>query len=234
MNKTTRFCLALVSLLWVFGSAGGLHGQETPRERARATLPPDVFEGVTAVAVEMAASGVPAGPLYNKALEGAAKRVPPARLVPAVRSYGMRLQQARTALGPTAGVPLLVAGADAIQRGVSVDAIRSLPTDRPRSPVALLVLAELMESGVPQDRAIQLVRVGMDQRIQDGRMLDIPLRVRRLIRNGVPPADAIERVRRQLRRDRGGSFTPVLPTGDQIVTDQRLQRRLDRWRQRGG
>lgn len=233
MKTTTRRGLAMLALVFTIGPAGALQAQDTPRERARATLPPAVFEGVTAVAEDMAAAGVPAGPLYNKALEGAAKRVPRAQLVPAVRSYAGRLQQARTALGPAAGVPLLVAGADAIQRGVPMDAIRSLPTDRPRSPVALLVLAELLESGVPQDRAIRILRVSMDQRLQDARMLDIPLRVRRLIRDGATPADAIERVRRNLRRDRGGSLAPLVPTGDQIVTDRRLQRRLDRWRGSG-
>ena len=149
---------------------------------------------------------MPGDPLFNKALEGQAKRVPAQLLMPAVRAYAGRLGQARSALGPAASVPLLVAGADAIQRGVPSDALRALPQDRPRSPVALLVLAELLESGVPTDRALEVLRVSMDQRMQDTRMLDIPVRVRRLIRNGVPPQEAIDRVRRMMQRDRGGAF----------------------------
>lgn len=233
MKTTTIRSAAAAAFVLMMGFAGSAHGQQTAEQRARATLPTDVYDGISAVAREMEASGVPSGPLFNKALEGAAKRVPPAQLVPAVRAYATRLQQARTALGPTAGVPLLVAGADAIQRGVSVDAIRQLPSDRPRSPVALLVLAELLESGVPQDRAVRILRASMDQRLQDARMLDIPIRVRRLIRDGVPPAEAIERIRRALRRDRG-HITPLLPTGDQAISDRRLRRRVDRWRRPGG
>jgi hypothetical protein len=53
-----------------------------------------------------ATSGVPDEPLYVKALEGAAKRVPPERLVPAVREYAARLGEARLALGAGAPVPL--------------------------------------------------------------------------------------------------------------------------------
>lgn len=194
----------------------------TARARAEQTLPPDVFRGVTALADEVSASGVPAEPLFSKALEGMAKRVPPDRLLPAVRAYAGRLGESRMALGDQASIPLVVAGADAIQRGVPREALESLPRDRPRSPVAVLVLAELMESGVPADRAIAVLRQSMDQRIQDRRMLEITARVRRLIRDGVPPHEAIDRVRRAMRRDR--RIGP-LPTGDQVISDRRLRRR---------
>lgn len=200
--------------------------QQTARDRARDALPIDVFNEVAALADEVSVTGVPGDPLFNKALEGQAKRVPADRLMPAVRAYAGRLGQARSALGPAASVPLLVAGADAIQRGVPSDALRALPQDRPRSPVALLVLAELLESGVPTDRALEVLRVSMDQRLQDTRMLDIPVRVRRLIRNGVPPQEAIDRVRRMMQRDRGGAFGPALPLGDRPISDRRLLDRL--------
>lgn len=231
MKTMTALRPALLGLLTFLALAAvDVAAQQTPRQRAQQALPPEVFAGVAAVAQELSASGVPSGPLFNKALEGMAKRVPPARLVPAVRAYGGRLGQARGALGPQASVPLLVAGADAIQRGVPMEAIRSLPSDRPRSPVALLVLAELMENGVPQDRAVQILRISMDQRLQDARMLDIPARIRRLIRDGVPPQEAIDRVRRTLRRNRGGAFGPALPTGDRPISDTRLRD----WRRIGG
>lgn len=203
---------------------------ETARARAQRTLPPEVFEELTRLSVEMEAVGVPGEPLFAKALEGAAKRVPADRLVPAVRIHAGRLQMAREALGPGANAPLLVAGADALQRGVPADALRSLPRDRPRSPVALLVLAELLESGVPADRALETVQQAMRQRTQDRRMLDIPARVRRLVRDGVPPREAIDRVRRMMRRDRGGMVGPHIPIGDASLADQRI---ID-WRRRGG
>ena len=51
--------------------------QTTPaRERARAALPPEVFERIETIAGDAAREGLPTEPLWDKALEGAAKRVP--------------------------------------------------------------------------------------------------------------------------------------------------------------
>jgi len=231
MSMSIRSTRLLGTILLTALFTGAAAGQQSARERAERTLPPDVFAGITALGEEMEGVGVPAEPLYNKALEGAAKRVPPDRLLPAVREHAGRLRLARDALGPSAGVPLLVAGADALRRGVPADALRSLPRDRPRSPVALLVLAELMESGVPTDRAQEAVREAMQRRTHDAGMLDIPARVRRMVRDGVPPREAIDRVRRSLRRNRGGTMGPALPVGDRPLSDTRVR---DFQRRRGG
>ncbi|NNF12740.1 MAG: hypothetical protein HKN72_05935 [Gemmatimonadetes bacterium] len=243
IGVTLTFSAVFATAPVLLPSALGLEGQDpataspgvqtapaTARLRAQQTLPPDVFSELDRLSTEMEAAGVPSEPLFAKALEGAVKRVPPDRLVAGVRAHAGRLQLAREALGPAANAPLLVAGADALQRGVSADALRSLPRDRPHSPVALLILAELMETGVPADRALETVQQAMQQRLQDRRMLDIPARVRRLIRDGVPPREAIDRVRRMMRRDRGGMVGPHLPIGDAALADQRI---ID-WRRRGG
>jgi hypothetical protein len=140
--------------------------------------------------------------------------------------YGDRLGSARRALGPAADVPLLVAGADALQRGVPATALESLPADRPRSAVALLVLAELHESGVPTDRALAVLRQALDARTDEARMLGITARVRRLIRDGVPPREAIDRVRRTLRRDRGRVGPPVPPGSEPTTSDGLLRDRI--------
>src|SRR3989304_4248933 len=84
--------------------------QETPRTRAQGTLPADVFAQVDAAARAAEQEGIPGDILFNKALEGAAKRVPADRLAPAVEAYAGRLRQARGAFGPEARGPLLVAG----------------------------------------------------------------------------------------------------------------------------
>jgi hypothetical protein len=203
-------------------AAVGLEAQESARERAQRTLAPDIFAELSQLATDVSTTGVPDEPLYAKALEGAAKRVPPNRLVPAVRDYAARLGEARQALGTDASVPLLVAGADALQRGVPRAALESLPSDRPRSPMAVLALTELIESGVPRDRAIQILREAMQQRARDGGVLDISARVRQLIRQGVAPQDAIERVRRALMRDRA-SIGPAVPPGSEPVTRDRIR-----------
>lgn len=216
--------IAALALLTATFAPDGLSAQESARQRAEATLPPAVYENLNTLAAELAAQGIPDEPLFNKALEGMAKRVPPDRLLPAIRQYAGRLGDARGALGPNADLALIVAGADALQRGVPREALRSLPSDRPRSPVALLVLAELLESGVPQDRALAIVRQAMEQRTRDARMLAITARVRRLIRDGVPPRDAVDRVRRALQRERGGVGPPV-PPGSEPILDRIRRRR---------
>jgi hypothetical protein len=212
--------------LWTLIAASALvaspaAAQETARERAQRTLPAPVFQELSTLAANVVASGIPEEPIFAKALEGAVKRVPPDRLMPAVREYTGRLTQSRDALGADADVPLLVAGADAIRRGVAASTLRELPRDRPRSPMALLVLAELVESGVPADRALAIVRETMAER-RDERMLDASARVRMLIRQGVPPRDAVERVRAMLRAARNGG--PALPPGSEPVVRPRRER----------
>jgi len=216
---TALVATALTALAHVDGAA-----QETARERARATLPPAVYADLDALASGLATDGVPEEPLYAKALEGAAKRVPPERIVPAVRDYALRLGEARQALGAEAPVPLLVAGADALQRGVSRDALRSLPSDRPRSPLAVLALAELVESGVPPERAIAILREAVTQSAPDGGMLDVAARVRRLVRQGATPQEALERVLRALQRNRA-RVGPAVPPGSEPQRPDRLRTR---------
>ena len=208
MRRTIVILTAAVCL-----SAAGLDAQGPARDRAQQALSPEMFQNLSALADEMATSGIPGEPLYVKALEGTAKRVPPDRLLPAVRAYAGRLGEARRAFGGGAATQLLVAGADALQRGVSPETLRSLPADRPRSPMAIMVLADLLESGVPTDRALEVLREVMNQRMQDDRMLDISARVRRLIRQGLTPQDALARVRGNLRRARDGSLGPPVPPG---------------------
>ncbi len=203
--------LALVAAALVV-AAGGLAAQETPRTRARATLPSDVFEQIDAVARSAEQDGIPGDIVYNKALEGAAKHVPEDRLAPAVRAYAGRLRAARDAFGPGAQAPLLVAGADALQRGVSADLLRGLHAGRERSPMAVLVLSDLVEAGITGDDALSLVREAMQRRTGEQQMLDMPGEVRRLMRQGRSATDAVEQLRRAMWGGRGtGEVPPVAP-----------------------
>jgi hypothetical protein len=223
MKKTTIAALTLC-----LASATTVMAQESPRERASAALPAAVFAQVEALAAEGAASGIPEGPLFNKALEGVAKRVPANRLMPVLQQYAGRLGDARGALGLGASVSLVVAGADALQRGVPDAALRSLAADERHSPVAVLVLADLIETGVSSDRALQVLREAMAQRAREDRMLDIPEQVRRLVRDGASPRDAADQVRQRLQRTRGGDAAgPPVPPGSEPPT-------RDRARPRGG
>ena len=215
----TRTPLTLITLAILVTPAA--QAQESARARAQRTLPADVFASVSALAAEGSSSGIPGGPLFNKALEGVAKRVPMDRLMPAIEALAGRLGRARNALGPSAAVPLLVAGADALQRGLPADALRALDSEATRSPTAVLVLTELHETGVPTDRALQVLREATAQRTREDRMLDIPADVRRLIRDGRQPSDAADQVRRGLQRGRGnGDVGPPVPPGSEPTTDR--------------
>jgi hypothetical protein len=192
--------------------------QDTPRTRAQSTLPADVFSQVDAAARAVELEGIPGDILFNKALEGAAKRVPNDRLLPAVEAYAGRLRQARGAFGREAQAPLLVAGADALQRGVHADLLRGLGESADRSPMACLVLADLVETGIGGDRALSLVREAMQRRAREQQMLDMPAQVRRLMRQGQSARDAVEEVRRGLQRQRGGGLTPPVAPGAEPQT----------------
>ena len=218
--------LALIGFMAV--SAGPLWAQETARSRAREILPAQVFERVDALATEGLQEGIPSEPLYNKALEGMAKRVPPDNLIPAITRYAGQLRLARGAFGNAGSGPLLVAGADALQRGVQVETLRQLGQGEGEgpapSPVAVLVLADLVEAGVPAERALGVLREAMRMRTHEQQMLGISGRVRQLMRQGQSPQDAAEQVRRSIQRGRGGGGVgPPVPPGSEPSTPGRRQ-----------
>jgi hypothetical protein len=196
--------------------------QDTPRTRARETLAAAVFEQVDAMARVAEQEGIPGDILFNKALEGAAKHVPADRLVPAVQAYAGRLQEARAAFGSGAGGPLLVAGADALQRGVHASLLEGLGSSQGRSPAAVLVLADLVEAGVADDQALSLVREAMRRRTREQQMLDMPAEVRRLMRQGQSMEQAVEQVRRRLQGGGAGGVTaPVAPGSEPMTRGRR-------------
>jgi hypothetical protein len=175
---------------------------QSSRERARQALPPAVFDALAALAADAAGDGVPEDPLFDKALEGVAKRVPPDRIMPAVTAYAGRLRSARSVFGAGATTGLLVAGADALQRGVPIEGLRQLADAPARSPMGLVVVADLIEAGVPHDHAQRLVRDALDRGTGDESLLTIPEAVRRLVRSGRSPAEAAAAVRRAVREGR--------------------------------
>jgi len=231
MNGTLTNTIRRIGILFLAaGTLTPLAAQETARTRARDALPSPVFQELERMGGELERDGIPPELLFNKALEGVAKRVPPDRIVPAVAAYAGRLRQARGMFGPASTPPLLVAGADALQRGVPAQALQRLGAREDRSPMSVLVLAELVETGVPTDRAVELVGEALQRRTREREMLGIPEEVRRLMRQGQSAQDAAEQIRRALRRGRGGSVGPPVPPGSEPLTDER---RVE-WRRRLG
>lgn len=223
MKRSVLMLLAL----WVLGP-GSMAAQESVRERARATLPAQLFEEILDLATRAERDGVPSDPLFNKALEGMAKHVPPDRILPGVNGYSERLRQAHGAFEPGASGPLIVAGADALQRGVDSRSLRQLGRREEGgphpSPVAVLVLADLVEAGVPADRALGVLQEAMRMRTREQQMLGISGRVRQLMRQGQSPQEAADQVRRSMQRGRGGGGVgPPVPPGSEPMTRDRRQ-----------
>ena len=215
---------------WVLGAAllaafllpVGVDGQDQA-EKIRQAFPPDVADRIEAIARSASQDGIPPGPVYHKALEGAAKRVPAARIVPAVSAYADRLRVAGRALGTTRA-PWVVAGADALSRGVSADALSEVaPAGRDGGPIPVIVLGDLVESGVPADQALEVVREALRSRQAREDMVRISGTVERMVRDGDAPRDVARRLVRHMRRglplrqmvrDRPGP--PVAPGVDAI------------------
>ncbi|MEZ4423751.1 MAG: hypothetical protein R3E98_10090 [Gemmatimonadota bacterium] len=195
MRRTHR----LLAMLLLAGPATTLAGQDAQTRLAQA-LPPEAVTRIEALVERATRAGAPAEPLYDKALEGAAKRVPTDRIVAALEAYAGRLQDARTLLGVEASAPAVVAGADALQRGVSADVLRTVGGEAgERTPVALVVLGDLTEAGVPADGALDAVRQALDRGQEPDALLQVPAAVRRLLRDGITPERAARDVTRLMR-----------------------------------
>lgn len=182
---------ASAAVLWT----GGAAAQEDRSARLREALPESVAIEIQSLIAEARQAGIPIAPLYDKALEGAAKRVPPPQIVIAVRDYSARLQRAQQIMGGTRQPAWVVAGADALRRGVEPEALRSMG-DRAgeRTPMALVVMGDLIEAGVPTDRAMEVVREALARTRTEGGLLDVPITLRRLVREGALAPDAARRV----------------------------------------
>ena len=189
-----RFALVLAAL-----SLPGALAAQDGAQRIREAFPPAMAERIEAIVRSAAAEGVPPGPLFDKALEGAAKRVPPARIIPAVDAYADRLVTARRALGTTRA-PMIVAGADALSRGVSPELLTQMADGEvQRGPMSVLILGDLVERGVPTDRALEVVREALRTRQAEADMAAISGTVERMVRNGDAPGDVARRLVRHMR-----------------------------------
>ncbi len=151
---------------------------------------------------------MPTGPLIAKALEGAAKGVPGDRVVAALSNYAERLGQARRVVGGDRDVTTVVAGADAMRRGVPAETVGSLVAQHEGDlAVPLLVLGDLMVEGVPVEHAYGVVEEALSKGHGPDELLAIPGAVRRMMREGQSASDAARTVGNAIGRGRFGEVT---------------------------
>ena len=103
--------------------------------------------------------GLPVQPLVAKVREGQIKRAAPERIRVAVAALSVRLDSARSALGPASHEAEIVAGADAIAAGVDQSSLRAVRAASGARDLAapLGALAQLVASGVGNRRATQMI-----------------------------------------------------------------------------
>jgi hypothetical protein len=160
-------------------------------------LPPDLVEQVTQIAADITAQGLPTEPLADKAIEGFAKQVPAARIVAALRQYGSRMADARSAV-QLAGVAepsgtLITAAADAMGRGLAAGEIGRVVRAAPHAELAtpaLTVAAALAAQGMPATVAADVVAHAIRGGSSATQILDLPSEVRAMESHGISPDDA--------------------------------------------
>lgn len=189
--------ILLLGLL--LATQGILSAQEPRLERLRQSYAAEAVQQIEGIIAEAEGAGVPSDPLIAKALEGAAKGVPAERVVAALRSYAARLREAAALVGAPQDASGIVVAADALRRGVPADVVRTLARERHREfAVPVVVLGDLVEAGVPAERAYGVVQDAIAQERSADELLAIPAAVRRLMREGQGPDEAAAAVGRMI------------------------------------
>lgn len=103
--------------------------------------------------------GLPVRPLVNRALEGAARRIPSERIIRVVREHAAALHQAKRALGERSSEDELEAAAIALRAGLDERSVEAMRASRSRESVVvpLVVLTDLVRRGVPIPNAQEAV-----------------------------------------------------------------------------
>ena len=120
---------------------------------------PDASAELAKIIAATRDAGLPVDPIFAKINFGVrVSHAPPGRIVAAARALASRLGVARDALAPAIAADI-VAGADALQYGATRDALRAVRVAGPSQALAipLAVLAQLVSSRVPSNRAAEIV-----------------------------------------------------------------------------
>jgi len=186
-----------------------LNAQDTRMERVRQAFPAETVVEIEGILANAQTTGVPIDPLIDKALEGAAKGVPGSRVVVALSAYSTRLQETRTLVGSQRGVSSVVAGADALRRGVPSQLVGTLAREHQGDiAVPLVVMGDLVAAGVEADQAYGIVEESLKQGHDFEQMLAIPGAVENLMRQGHSAMEAAGMVGSAIGSGRFGAMGP--------------------------
>jgi hypothetical protein len=187
MVRGSRF-LAAVSVALL----ATVHRAAAQDTRLAAQLDAETQSRVTLVIERARSASLPIEPIIDKALEGARKRAPNARIIEAVTTLAARLDSSRVAMGSESTEAELVAAASALQAGVGPAVLTRLRHERAGRSLAvpLVVLGDLVTRGVPHDTASALILLVAHEGLGDETLLAIQRDVQRDVRDGAHPATA--------------------------------------------
>lgn len=193
----TAFPFRLIAFMIVAGlTPVGAEGQSPaePLDRLERVLDRETYQVVVQVIERARARALPVDPLVDRALEGAMKRAPAARIQTAVVSLAERLETARTMLAPAPTADDIAAGAGALAVGVPGETLRAIRSVQPGGPVAvpLGVLTELVVRRVPVDRAASLVVQLLRRGATSTQLVALSGDVQRDIAAGIDPGAAFD------------------------------------------
>jgi hypothetical protein len=160
-------------------------------------LPADLVQQIAAIAADATAQGLPSAPLADKAIEGFAKQIPAPRIIAAVRQFGARMLDARTAVHD-AGVAtppgeMVAAAAEAMGRGIQPADVGRVVRAAPGTELAasgLTVAAALTAQGMASPRAVEVVTAALHDGRTVAQILDLPSVARAMQSNGLSPDEA--------------------------------------------
>lgn len=196
-RPAARLGAALAALLLLLPVAAPAAGQGA--ERLRESFSPQISGRMEAIADRAERDGIPRRLVLDKALEGAAKGASGEQVLTALSEWVDQLRAARGLVGRAAAPDVLVAAVEALRRGAGRQDIRALGSARPDLPMALLLLGDLAEEGVPGGAARALVEEALAAGWRGDGLLSLSAAVRREVRGGAAPREAAETVRARIR-----------------------------------
>jgi hypothetical protein len=213
---------AIVAALALMVGSVALGAQESIEQRLASRLDEGTRNAVVALVNQAQRDGLPVEPLVDVSLEGAQKRASGALIVKAVRNRLHDLTAAREALGPSSTSAEVMAGAEALRRGISVEQLEQVRASRAGVRVAssLTALGHFLASGVPPDTAIAITKALVRVAASDDQVLGVARDVETDIRAGRPAevaastrVRALEQVILASGGPNSGAQNAALPSG---------------------
>lgn len=211
----------LAGMALVVGSLA-LGAQESIEHRLASRLDEGTRSAVVELVNRAQRDGLPVEPLIDVSLEGAQKRARGALIVNAVRNRLNDLTTARQALGPKSTSAEVIAGAEALRRGITVEQLEQIRAARSgvRVAASLTALGHFLANGVSRDTAIAVTQTLVRVAASDDQVLGVARDVETDIRAGRPAevaastrVRALEQVILASGGPNSGAQNSALPSG---------------------